>query len=229
MTKRTWTQYGPWPQEQVCGPMMTLYLWLGESPPTVKELGPGWCSRYSLALRVRRTRARRASSLMGGPRDPGEAPRPLGDVPRGEGGRRDPGEGGRAPLPPVGEGGLRAPGEGGRVLALLLLLRGVGVGEGGVRAAGLMGEVRGEVGVEGGRAEGEAPRFWRGLSPPPPSDTLGEGFLRAAPLPLLVEGDRWRRTRGEVGGVARLAGGEGVARVDWPRLATPPTLLPRPT
>lgn len=48
---------------------------------------------------------------MGGPRDPGEAPLPLGDVPLGEGGRLDPpGDGGRAaPLPDeaVGEGGRR--------------------------------------------------------------------------------------------------------------------------
>lgn len=179
-------------------------------------------------MRARRTRARSASSLMGGPRDPGEAPRPRGDVPRGEGGRQDPGEGGR--WLPVGDGARRAPGDGGRAAPLMLLAAAattaaaaamVEVGEGGLREAGVRepGGVEGErsgAGAGLGAALGDTPRFWRALAPPP-SASLGDGFLRGVPL----EGDRCRRTLGEVGGVARLAGGEGVTRVPGPRPPMP--------
>lgn len=200
--------------------MMTLYLCVGESPPTVKELGPGWCSRYSRALRARRTLPRSASSLIGGPREPGDVPRPRGDVPRGEGGRREPGEGGRwlvVVVVVVGEGGRAA------LLRLLAAAAMVAVGEGGLRGAGVRepggvdGERRGAgAGVAGG-APGDAPRFCRVLAPPA-SLSLGEGFLRGAPL----DGDRCRLTRGDVGGVGRLLGGEGVTLVPGPRPPAPP-------
>ena len=174
---------------------------------------------------------------MGGPREPGDVPRPRGDVPRGEGGRRDPGEGGRCPLP-VGDGARRAPGEGGRAAPLMaaaaaattaaaeatVVVVVVVVGEGGLREAGL--RVREPGGVLGdrsgagtglGAAPGDTPLFGRAFTPTD-SDNFGEGFRRGAPL----EGDRCRRTLGEVGGVARLAGGEGVTRVPGPRPPTPP-------
>lgn len=149
----------------------------------------------------------------------------------------------------VGEGGLFIPGEGGRPLevvvvapvlevveavlevmaAVLEVVALVMVLEGGPREEGLRGEVgvlewrRG--GATGVVAPGEVPDcFWRTLTLPP-SGTLGEGFLRAA----LLDGDLCLLTRGEVGGVARLAGGEGVTRgVTWLRPGTP-TLLPRDT
>lgn len=202
--------------------MMTLYLCVGESPPTVNELGPGWCSRYSLARSARLTRARRVSSLMGGPLDPGDAPRPLGEVPLGEGGRLAPGEGGRAPL-----------------LAPLAAAE-VVVGEAGLREATApegaapptAPGVLGEGGREGALAAPGDPLLraravLAALAASANLAALGDGFRRPAP-PL--DGDRCRRTRGEVGGVARFEGGDGgvgVTLEEWLREDTP--ILPLPT
>lgn len=205
---------------------MTLYLCVGESPPTVNELGPGWCRRYSRARSARRTRARNVSSLMGGPLDPGDAPRPLGEVPLGEGGRLAPGEGGRAP--PV---------------ALAAALAEVAVGEGGLREATAPEDaapptapgVLGEGGREGAlAAPGEpllrARALLAALAALAASASLaapGEGLRRPAP-PL--DGERCRRTRGEVGGVARFEGGEGGVGVTLEECVRDDTpILPRPT
>lgn len=171
---------------------------------------------------------------MAGPRDPGDAPRPLGEVPRGEGGRVVLGDAARPPLLLLlGEGGRfedtpawLGVGEGTRgwvevgvcvVWAVGEVIgpgaatgeRGVGMGvtgeEGVVGAGGVReGRVRGRV----ARVEGSARR--------------GE-CLRVVPF---EEGERWRRARGEVGGVDRFPGGEGVTRVLLPRLLTPPPTPP---
>lgn len=198
------------------GPMMTLYLCVGESPPTVNEFGPGWCSRYSLARSARRTRARSVSSLMGGPLDPGDAPRPRGEVPRGEGGRLAPGEGGRAPLVAPLEAAEVVVGEAG--------LREATAPEGAAppTAPGVLGEG----GLEGALAAPGDPLL-RARPVLAALAALGDGFRRPAP-PL--DGDRCRRTRGEVGGVARFEGGDGgvgVTLEEWVREDTP--ILPLPT